>query len=59
MGLSNLGHSSHQILNSGGFVFAQVDEPYIRERLLEDMARWEEAENTVDERFLVSGGESS
>jgi hypothetical protein len=44
-----------KLLKSAGFVFAQVDEPYVRERLLEDMARWEEAENTVDERLLASG----
>jgi hypothetical protein len=48
-----------KLLKSAGFVFAQVDEPYVREQLLEDMARWEEAENTVDERLLASGGESS
>ena len=46
-----------KLLRSAGFVFAQVDEPYIREQLLEDRARWEEAENTVDERLLASGGE--
>lgn len=45
-----------KLLKNTGFVFAQVDERYVRERLLEDMARWEEAENTVDERFLLSGG---
>ena len=44
-----------KLLKSAGFVFPQVDEPYVRERLLEDMARWEEAENTVDERLLASG----
>ena len=44
-----------RLLKSAGFVFAQVDEPYVRERLLEDMARWEEAENTVDERLLEIG----
>ena len=45
-----------KFLKSARFVFAQVDE---RERLLEDMARWEEAENTVDERLIASGGESA
>ena len=48
-----------KLLKSAGFVFAQVDEPYVRERLLEDMNRWEEADLTVDERLLASGGESS
>ena len=48
-----------KLLKSAGFVFAQVVEPYVRERQLEDMARWEEAENTVDERLIASSGESA
>ena len=48
-----------KLLKSAGFVFAQVVEPYVQERQLEDMARWEEAENTVDERLIASSGESA
>lgn len=40
-------------------MFAQVDELYVRERLPEYMSRWEEAENTVDERLLASGLEKT
>ncbi|KAF8804354.1 hypothetical protein BYT27DRAFT_7194505 [Phlegmacium glaucopus] len=43
-----------KLLKSVGLVFGHVDERYIRERLLEDMAMWEEAEKTVDERLLAS-----
>lgn len=48
-----------KLLKSAGFVFAHVDERYIRDQLLKDMAIWEEAENTVDERLLASAGEAS
>lgn len=41
-----------KLLKSAGFVFPHVDERHIREELHEDMAMWEEAENTVDERLL-------
>jgi len=39
-------------IKSEGFAFSHLKEVPIREELAKDMARWEDAEDTVDERLL-------
>ncbi|TFK31865.1 hypothetical protein BDQ12DRAFT_693388 [Crucibulum laeve] len=42
-----------KLLKEEGYIFPKMNEPHVRKELAEDMERWQQAEDTIDERLLA------